>query len=39
MDFSLNRMSSTQKEIEWQWERVVKENIDFSEIRGEWRQL
>lgn len=33
MDFSLNRMSSTQKEIEWQWERVVKENIDFSEIR------
>lgn len=33
MDFSLNRMPSTQKEIEWQWERVVKENIDFSEIR------
>ena len=31
MDFSLNRMPSTQKEIEWQWERVVKENIDFSE--------
>ena len=33
MDFSLNRMPSTQKEIEWQWERGVKENIDFSEIR------
>ena len=32
MDFSLNQMPSTQKEIEWQWERVVKENIDFSEI-------
>lgn len=33
MDFSLNRMPSTQKEIEWQWEWIVKENIDFSEIR------
>lgn len=33
MDFSLNRMPSAQKEIEWQWERVVKENIDFSKIR------
>lgn len=33
MDFSLNRMPSTQKEIEWQWKRAVKENIDFSASR------
>ena len=33
MDFSLNRMPSTQKEIEWQWQRTVQENVDFSAIR------
>lgn len=32
MDFSLNRMPSTQKEIEWQWGQAVREHIDFSEI-------
>lgn len=32
MDFSLNQMPSTQKEIEWQWRQTVKEHIDFSEI-------
>ncbi len=32
MYFNLNRMPSTQKEIEWQWGRAVKEYIDFSAI-------
>lgn len=32
MDFNLNRMPSTMKEIEWQWGRAVKEYIDFSAI-------
>ena len=32
MDFSLNRMPSIQKEIEWLWRQTVKEHIDFSEI-------
>lgn len=26
-------MPSTQKEIEWQWERTVQENVDFCAIR------
>lgn len=32
MDFNLNRMPSTMKEIEWQWGRAMKEYIDFSAI-------
>lgn len=32
MDFSLNRMPSTQREIEWQWRQAVKDYIDFSSI-------
>lgn len=32
MDFNLNQMPSTTKEIEWQWGRHVKEYIDFSAI-------
>lgn len=32
MDFSLNRMPSTKKEIEWQWIKSVSEQIDFSNV-------
>lgn len=32
MDFSLHRMPSTKKEIEWQWIKSVSEQIDFSNV-------